>query len=74
MTDILQMRARRFDALYQLLTGAAHAELPTPFDGTDHPRKDVGLPERQWSRADGAPIWLFPIHPYQPLLQRRPGQ
>lgn len=45
MANIVHLRARRFDALYQLLTGVAHAELPKPYDGPDHLRKDIRLPE-----------------------------
>jgi hypothetical protein len=46
MADILHHRARRFHALYQLLIGAAHAELPSPNDELDHLRKEEGLPKQ----------------------------
>jgi len=46
MADILDLRARRFHALYQLLVGVAHSELPTQIDGSDHLRKDIGLPKQ----------------------------
>lgn len=74
MADIFHMRARRFDALHQLLTGVTHAELPTPFDGSDHLRKDTGLPEQKWSRFDAAPFGLFPFNPFRHALQGRPEQ
>ena len=74
MVDILQMRARRFDALYQILTGVDHAELPTPFDGSDHLRKDIGLLEQKWSRFDAAPFGLFQVNPFLHTLQGRRGQ
>lgn len=72
MADILHMRAHRFDALYQLLTGGAHAGLPTPFNGSDHLRRDIGLPEQKWSHADTA--LLVPVNPYLHSLKGRPGQ
>lgn len=74
MADILHLRAHRFDALYELLTGGAHAELPSPFDGPDHLRKDIGLPERIWSPLDAAPMGLFPVNPFHHTLQGRQGQ
>lgn len=74
MADILHMRARRFEALYQLLTGATHAELPTAIDGSDHLRKDIGLPEQKWYRVDAAPLGLFPINPCHHTQQGRLGQ
>ncbi|WP_368186289.1 hypothetical protein [Aestuariibius sp. HNIBRBA575] len=49
MPDIIHMRARRFQALYTLLTGAARQERPTRHQVPDTLLKDVGLPERNWS-------------------------
>lgn len=46
MAYIIRLRARRFDALQWLLTGAAHPELPAFKDGSDHLPKDLGLPEK----------------------------
>ncbi len=46
MADIVRIRARRFKTLYQLLTGVDHADLPLPYTGSDHLRKDIGLPEQ----------------------------
>ncbi|MGH1414127.1 MAG: hypothetical protein ACRBB0_11595 [Pelagimonas sp.] len=46
MVDIIRLRERRFNALYLLLTGAAHHELPIPYQVSDKPKKYVGLPEQ----------------------------
>lgn len=59
MTDITYLRARRFNALYQLLTGAAHPELPTAYQDSDHLRKDVGLPEQHRRSLIITPLGTF---------------
>ena len=43
MTDIWRMRARRFHALYTMLTGAAEVTLPNAQHLSEHLMKDVGL-------------------------------
>ena len=74
MTNILHMRAHRFDALYQLLTGGAHVELRPPFDRSDYLRKDIGLPERICAPLDAAPARLLLVNPFLHTLQGRPVQ
>lgn len=71
MADVLHSRAHRFDALYQLLTGPARAKLPTPYNGSDHLRKDIGLPDRSGSRVDAASVASFPVDPFRYTLQGR---
>lgn len=64
MVDIIHIRARRFDALYELLTGVAVPQLPSPYYGSDHLRKDVGLPEQPDHRPTLNPLGAFPADPF----------
>lgn len=45
MTSILRLRARRFYALYAMLTGDAASAPLKHSDFSDHLSRDVGLPE-----------------------------
>ena len=54
MADILYLRARRFEALHDLLTGAACPEHPTRLREPEARSKTVGLPE---GRRAAAPHW-----------------
>jgi len=47
MTSILHLRARRFNALYALLTGEAGSAPLYHSDLSDHLSRDVRLPERR---------------------------
>ncbi|MBU2991663.1 hypothetical protein Q4555_16045 [Octadecabacter sp. 1_MG-2023] len=64
MSDIVRLRAHRFEALYQLLTGVAHAELPQPYSGSDHLRKDVGLPPQANSGLTFTHVGKFQTDPF----------
>lgn len=43
MIDIIQLRTRRFSALYALLTGGISTEPPVHFSVPAHLLRDVGL-------------------------------
>ncbi|OAN77823.1 hypothetical protein A8B78_13730 [Jannaschia sp. EhC01] len=47
MAHLSRTRSRRFQTLYDLLTGGPHRALPTRTDIPDHLRSDVGLPDVQ---------------------------
>lgn len=64
MVDIIGLRARRFDALYELLTGGAVPQLPSPYHGSDRLRKDVGLPEQPGHRPTLNPLGTVPADPF----------
>lgn len=68
MADIQHMRAHRFDALYQLLTGVACAKLPLPYDGSDHLRADIGLPDVQSARTGLVPFGSVAENPFRITL------
>ncbi|WP_152912656.1 hypothetical protein [Candidatus Rhodobacter oscarellae] len=75
MADIVRLRARRFHALYQLLTGAAHTELPTPYQGSDHLRKDIGLPKQTFRGLTATQFEIFRTDLFHRAPQRqRPEQ
>lgn len=63
MAEIMSIRARRFQALYALLTGAAHPELPTLHQMPDALMKDVGLPERNRPDYISGSLGTFPTDP-----------
>ncbi len=64
MADIVRLRVHRFEALYQLLTGIAHAELPQPYSGSDHLRKGVGLPSQAYSGLAFTHVGTFRTDPF----------
>jgi hypothetical protein len=68
MTSILRLRARRFHALYAMLTGETGSVPRKHSDLSDHLSRDVGLPEgRPHERAiSHLGIYVFPGRPWRP--------
>lgn len=60
MAKIISMRARRFQALYALLTGAAHSKLSRLRQKPDALMKDVGDPEYKRPEGQSGPLGRFP--------------
>lgn len=62
MTSILRLRARRFHALYAMLTGDTASATLKQSDLSDHLSRDVGLPEgRLYERPiSHLGIYIFP--------------
>lgn len=65
MTSILSLRARRFHALYAVLTGEAGSVPLKHSDLSDHLSRDVGLPERS---LHDRPISHLGIHAFRGRL------
>lgn len=61
MTQTFRIRARRFHALYELLTGETHPEARVDFVTSDHLKADVGLKDVARPIRSRGPIRLFPI-------------
>lgn len=51
MIEIMQLRAHRFQALYTLLTGAAHSGLPTPYQMPEASKTDARQTEHESQTA-----------------------
>lgn len=75
MAEIIPIRARRFQALHALLTGAAHPELPGLRRVPDTLMKDAGLPDHKRSDHLSGPLSTCPtdVHKgeHQASLDRR---
>lgn len=65
MADIIHLPARRLQALYALLTGAARPELPTLHRMPDALIKDVGLPECDRAERVTGPLGTFSTNPFR---------
>ena len=53
MRQMFTQRARRFNALHALLTGAGRSAPQEALPATDHLRRDTGLPEISvWTQGD----------------------
>jgi len=65
MASILRLRARRFHALYAMLTGDTGSVPLRNSDLSDHLLQDVGLPERRLHEHPSSHlgIYTFPGRP-----------
>jgi hypothetical protein len=45
MTDLIHLRCHRFDAFHALLVGGIRKQIAHTLMGSNHMRRDIGLPE-----------------------------